>query len=360
MRALRTVNRHHAEVPDGGVRGLGSLTLFTEARVRPALPPHIPHQIAHSSGPTGARGRARGASSSAPPDQQGSIATSCSAPIKGQSTAPAPSSEERPGGLDFSSPSIHGWRKDNSASRAPSGLESTAATYTSFVSTSLSVYVDLPGHHLRSTLGLIASPPISSYPEDPTSGDDEWADADFSRCGDPETFMCFLETSNYCLSYSDSNDGGYDPSRECFNLEVGGAPPNAQGGAGPSRQGNATPPPNLTLGIHPAARGAASAPPGGQRPDLEQLSALEARLEEEHVRLRQLRETLVQDPSGCGDGGEARRRARDVNRRIIEDEGGDNPPVFSTASQNVMAAALLLRVMLEPSTPEGRRVRQGL
>jgi len=46
--------------------------------------------------------------------------------------------------------------------------------------------------------------------------------------------------------------------------------------------------------------------------------------------------------------------------RIIEDEGGDNPPVFSTASQNVMAAALLLRAMPEPSTPEGRRVRQGL
>ena len=36
------------------------------------------------------------------------------------------------------------------------------------------------------------------------------------------------------------------------------------------------------------------------------------------------------------------------------------PPVFSTASQNVMAAALLLRAMPEPSTPEGRRVRQGL
>ena len=39
---------------------------------------------------------------------------------------------------------------------------------------------------------------------------------------------------------------------------------------------------------------------------------------------------------------------------------GGNPPVFSTASQNVMAAALLLRAMPEPSTPKGRRVRQGL
>jgi len=172
--------------------------------------------------------------------------------------------------------------------------------------------------------------------------------------------MCFLEASNYCLGYSDSDDGGYDLSRECFNLEVGGAPRNAQGAVAPSGQGNTTPHPNPTPGIHPGARGAASAPAGGQRPDLEQLNELEARLKEERVRLRQLRETLVQDPSGCGDGGEARRRTQDVNRRIIEDEGGDNPTVFSTASQNVMAAALLLRAMPEPLTPEGRRVRQGL
>jgi len=168
--------------------------------------------------------------------------------------------------------------------------------------------------------------------------------------------MRFLKASNYCLGYSDSDDGGYDPSRECFNLDVGGTPPNTQGGAGPS---NATPPPNTTPRIHPGTRGATSAPEG-RHPDLEQLNELEARLEEERVHLRQLRETLVQDQSDRGDGGEAKCRARDVNRRIIEDEGGDNPLVFRTASQNVMAAALLLRAMPEPSTPEGRRVLQGL
>jgi len=170
--------------------------------------------------------------------------------------------------------------------------------------------------------------------------------------------MRFLEASNYCLGYSDN--GGYDPSRECFNLEVGGASPNAQGGAGPSERRHATPPPNTTPGIHPGAHGAASAPVEGWCPDLKQLDELEARLEEERARLQQLRETLVQDQSIRGDGGEARRRARDINRRIIEDEGGDNPPVFSTASQNVMATTLLLRAMPELSTPEGRRVRQGL
>ena len=42
---------------------------------------------------------------------------------------------------------------------------------------------------------------------------------------------------------SDSDGGSYDPSRECFNLEVGGTPHDAQGDAGPSRQEDATPPP---------------------------------------------------------------------------------------------------------------------
>ena len=112
-------------------------------------------------------------------------------------------------------------------SELPFVFRSTAATYASSASTSLSAYVDLPGHHLRSTLDLISTPPVLSYPEDPTSGEGEWAGADFSACGDPETFMRFLEASNYCLGYSDSDYGGYDPSRECFNLEVGGASADA-------------------------------------------------------------------------------------------------------------------------------------
>jgi len=150
--------------------------------------------------------------------------------------------------------------KAAASSELPFGFRSTATTYASSASTSLSAYAELPGHHLRSSLDLITTPPVSSYPEDPTSGEDEWASADFSSCGDPETFMRFLEASNYCLGYSDSDDGGYNPSRECFNLEIGGAPPNAQRSAGPSERRNATPPPNTAPGSHPGAHGAASAP----------------------------------------------------------------------------------------------------
>jgi len=49
--------------------------------------------------------------------------------------------------------------------------------------------------------------------------------------------MRFLEASNNCLGYSDSDDGGYDPSRECFNLEVRGAPPMLKGVWGPLGRG---------------------------------------------------------------------------------------------------------------------------
>ena len=49
-----------------------------------------------------------------------------------------------------------------------------------------------------------------------------------------------------------------------------------------------------------------------------------------------------------------------MHRRINNDEGSEQPPIFNHASQNVAAAAMLVRAMLEPSTMEGRRVRGEL
>jgi hypothetical protein len=235
-----------------------------EARANPALPPHVPHQIAHSSGPCGARGRTRGASSSAPRTNRGTPPPPVLPRSKGKVRLPPPPQKVDPGALTSLHPPTSAkaamGEPATTPSELPFGLRSAATTYTSSTSTSLSAYADLPGHHLRSTLDLIATPPVSSYPEDPTSGEGEWAGADFSGLGDPETFTRFLEASNYCLGYSNSDDGGYDLSRECFNLEVEGAAPDAQGGAGPSEQRNATPPPNTTPGGHPRACGAMSAP----------------------------------------------------------------------------------------------------
>ena len=49
-----------------------------------------------------------------------------------------------------------------------------------------------------------------------------------------------------------------------------------------------------------------------------------------------------------------------MHRRIHNDEGSQQPPVFNRASQNVVAAAMLVRAMSEPSTTEGRRVHGEL
>ena len=83
--------------------------------------------------------------------------------------------------------------------------------------------------------------------------------------------MRFLEASNYCLSYSDSNGNDYDPSQESINLEVDRAALNAQGSAGPSEWRNVTPPPNMTPEGHPRAHGATSSPAEARRPNLKQL-----------------------------------------------------------------------------------------
>jgi hypothetical protein len=49
------------------------------------------------------------------------------------------------------------------SSAFPFGLDLVAQTYISSVSTSLSAYEELPRHHLRSPLDLVASTPASEY-----------------------------------------------------------------------------------------------------------------------------------------------------------------------------------------------------
>jgi hypothetical protein len=45
----------------------------------------------------------------------------------------------------------------------PFGLDSVARAYASSVNTYMSAYEELPGHHLGSTLDLVASMPASEY-----------------------------------------------------------------------------------------------------------------------------------------------------------------------------------------------------
>jgi hypothetical protein len=54
-------------------------------------------------------------------------------------------------------------RTTTSPSTFPFGLDTVARAYASSVSTSMSAYEELPGHHLRSTLDLVASTLASEY-----------------------------------------------------------------------------------------------------------------------------------------------------------------------------------------------------
>jgi len=107
--------------------------------------------------------------------------------------------------------------------------------------------------------------------------DEAWARADFSRLRDPEAMCRFMAASDYCFGYSDFDDEGtYDPTRECFNVEL--RMPSASDeneGAGyrsPSPEGvGATAPPH----VEPrAAWNENLAPEELRRLDLEQLREL--------------------------------------------------------------------------------------
>jgi hypothetical protein len=74
----------------------------------------------------------------------------------------------------------------------------------------------------------------------------------------------------------------------------------------------------------------------------------------------QLRQNIEQEWAGRALAEEACHRARDVQRRIIDDARARLPPASSGVGQNIAAAAMLLQAMPEPSTTEGWRIQGEL
>jgi hypothetical protein len=74
----------------------------------------------------------------------------------------------------------------------------------------------------------------------------------------------------------------------------------------------------------------------------------------------QLRQNIGQEWAGRALAGEARHLAQDVQHRIADDARARLPSASSGVGQNLAAAAILLRAMLEPSTTEGRRIQGEL
>jgi hypothetical protein len=143
---------------------------------------------------------------------------------------------------------------------------------------------------------------------------------------------------------SDSADDTYDQTRECFNINGAIASDSEDEAAIGGRN---TMPPQ----VEPPAEWDEAQFLADQGMQLKQICELQDRLDEERENLCLLQQTLKHECTACAHGGGARERARDVNHRIIEDRAGE-PPVFGRASQNVVATAMLLRNMPEPSNPE--------
>jgi hypothetical protein len=106
------------------------------------------------------------------------------------------------------------------------GLDPVARAYASSVSTNMSAYEELPGHHLCSTLDLVASTPASEYLDSTETPEIEPRVIASQRCnhgGDSQ--RSHIPPSYYYFDApdSDSTDDTYDPTRECFNIDEASA-----------------------------------------------------------------------------------------------------------------------------------------
>jgi hypothetical protein len=224
----------------------------------------------------------------------------------------------------------------------------------------IKAYPSLPGYHMRSTwdqLMVVSTygPPGSEEDDEPDYG---W---DFSGLGNPSAMRDFMAACDYCLSDCSNSshslgDEDCGPSRECFHVDLGGIDEGNHLGM-PEDGDPPRPMPRVDilreLVVVPV-------PAGGQDAQLEQIREMQARLDEEARQLVQLRQNIGQEWAGRALAGEARHLAQDVQHRIADDARARLPPASSGVGQNLAAAAILLRAMLEPSTTEGRRIQGEL
>jgi hypothetical protein len=228
------------------------------------------------------------------------------------------------------------------------------------VSAFIKAYPNLPGYHMWSTWDRLTA--VSTYGPLGSEGEDEpdsgW---DFSGLGNPSAMRDFMTACDYCLSNC-SDDGhilddeGCGPSRECFHIDLGGhdegnhlGMPEDDDPPGPASRVDIV----LELAVVPV-------PAGGSGHTARQIRETQAKLDEEAGQLVQLRQNIEQEWAGRALAGEAHHQARDVQRRIADDARARLPPTSSGVGQNLAAAAILLRAMLEPSTTEGRRIQGEL
>jgi hypothetical protein len=171
----------------------------------------------------------------------------------------------------------------------------------------------------------------------------------------------FMTACDYCLS--DCSDDSHSlgdkdcgPSHECFHVDLEGL--NEGNHLGMSEDSDPSRPvPRVgilrELAVVPV-------PAGGQDAQLKQIREMQTRLDEEAGQLVQLQQNIGQERADLTPAGEVCHLAQDVQRRIANDARARLPSASSGVSQDLAAAAMLLRAMPEPSTTEGRRIQGEL
>jgi hypothetical protein len=165
----------------------------------------------------------------------------------------------------------------------PYGLNTVAQQYASSVSTNMGAYEELPRHHLRSALDLVASAPAFEYRDSMETPDLE-PRAIASRCYDPRDRRPHMHSPYYYFGApdSDSADDSYDLTREYFHIDGAIALDSEAEAVVEGR--NATPP---HIELSDAQDGALFLG-AAQEAQLEQIQELQARLDEERENLRLL------------------------------------------------------------------------
>jgi hypothetical protein len=217
-----------------------------------------------------------------------------------------------------------------------------------------------PGYGMRSPWDRLTAD--STYGPSGSEEDDEpdfcW---DFSGLGNPSAMRDFMTACDYCLSdCSDSScsigDEDCGPSRECFHVNLGG--PGEGNHLGILE--NSDPPRPVPRVDILRELAVVPVPVGGQDAQLEQIREMQARLDEGAGTLEPFRRDIGQELAGQPPAGEARHLPQGIQHRIANDVRARPPPASSGVGQNLAAAAILLRVMPEPSTTEGRRIQGEL
>jgi hypothetical protein len=218
----------------------------------------------------------------------------------------------------------------------------------------IKAYPNLPGYHMWSTWDRLTA--VSTYGPSGSEEDDEpdsgW---DFFGLGNPSAMRDFMTACDYCLS--DCSNGGHSlddedcgPSRECFHVDLGGLDEGNHLGM-PEDDDPPRHAPRVDILRELAV---VPVPAGGQDTQLERIREMQAKLDEEAGQLVQLRQNIGQEWAGRAPARETRHPAQDVQHHITDDARARLPPASSGVGQNLAAAAILLRAMLEPSTTEGR------